>query len=547
MSELLAIEWEHEHLCGVQAQVSPGHVRIERTFVIRKPHASTSGSGPLQLEWLKPELMKLGIAGGQVLVALPRDEAIVKRLELPEVADGELPVMVRFQAGAKSSVALDELALDFVPLPKRSEVPGREVLMATVPRQTMDEIQSVCKSAGLEPVVIGLTAAAVAEFVARAETAADAAAAGASLVVARHGNRIEISMLRRSHLIFSHSSRLSEAATGQEAQAIVAEVSRALVALRAAIADVKIERAWTLVSASEHEQLAESLHRRLLCEVRALDPFTSVDRDPAVADAVADRSLFAGPIGMLLAKVDPRVPGLDFLSPRRPEVKRDMRKTRLIQAGAGSLALALLLGGLHWHRLSSLDAEIQELNASENDLNMKLKAGEPEAAASAEVAKWDAEGEDWLEELAELNAQMPSREKAYLRHLRADPRTGAVEFATIHLEGYARDQQEALRLNELFLAPGERRLGLTVKEGPETQQEKKQEYYPWTFQKDIRIYPGKAPPGAKSVKPPAAKTAAPAASPAAAKAGSAGDRPDQPTADRGSISKSATANGGASS
>ena len=82
------------------------------------------------------------------MVTLPRDEAIVKRLELPEVGDAELPVMVRFQAGAKSSVALDELALDFIPLPRRSEVPGREVLTATVPKQTMDEILAVCRSGG---------------------------------------------------------------------------------------------------------------------------------------------------------------------------------------------------------------------------------------------------------------------------------------------------------------------------------------------------------------------------------------------------------------
>src|SRR6516164_7225447 len=141
MADLLAIEWEHEQICGVRADVSSGRVRVQRTFVIPKPTTSSSSSGPLKIDWLKPELLKLGISGGQVLVALPRDEAIVKRLELPEVPDAELPVMVRFQAGAKSSVALDELSLDFIPLPKRSDVPGREVLLATVPRQPMDEVQ----------------------------------------------------------------------------------------------------------------------------------------------------------------------------------------------------------------------------------------------------------------------------------------------------------------------------------------------------------------------------------------------------------------------
>jgi Tfp pilus assembly PilM family ATPase len=488
MPELLAIEWEHEQVRGVVAEVVPGRVRIERTFVIPKPMASGSSTGPLKIDWLKTEMAHQRIGGGQALVVLPRDEAIVKRLELPEAPDEELPVMVRFQAGAKSSVALDELALDFIPLPKRSDVPGREVLMATVPRQTIDEVVTVCRSGGLEPVVIGLTAAAVAEFVARAESSADNAAGGASLVVARHGNRVEISMLRRCHLLYSHSARLSDAATGQEAQAIVAEVSRALVALRGAIADVKIERAWTLVSAAEHEQLAESLHRRLQCEVVALDPFSSVERDPRVGDAIADRSLFAGPIGMLLARADARVPGLDFLSPRQPPVKRNVRKQRLIRAAAGAVALVLLLGTVHWLQLSNLDAQIEDLADTERKLDQELAEGAPSKKSSDEVAKWVADGEEWLDELPELASRMPGTDRVYLKMLRCEAKTAGSAYAPMYLDGFAREQKDALNLNEAFLKAGDRYVGMPVTEQPEP---KPPEYYSWSFRKEIHVMKGK--------------------------------------------------------
>ena len=500
MAEFLALEWEHEHVCGVLAHVTPGRVRIDRTFVIPKPTASASSSGPLQVEWLKPQLARLGITGGEALVALPRDEAVVKRIELPEAPDDELPVLVRFQAGAKSSVALDELNLDFIPLPRRSDVPGREALLATVPRQTIDEVTTVCRISGLQAVLIGLTAAAVAELVARAESSRDDAASGASLVVGRHGNRVEISMLRRCHLLFSHSARLSEAATGQEAQAIVAEVSRALVALRGAIADVKIERAWTLVSATEHEQLAESLHRRLQCEVLSLDPFASVDRDPKVADAAADRSLFAGPIGMLLAKSDPRVPGLDFLSPRRPAVKRNIKRQQKILAGAVAAVLAFGLIGYQWMRLSRLDSEIDDKNVEETALNDKLKVYEPSDQTAGLVARWDAEGEDWLEELAELNTRMPPTDKVYLNKLRLEPRSGQAAAAVIHLDGFARDQNEVLLLNPRFLVAGDRYQGRPVKELPDS----KQEYYPAAFSKIIQLMPAK--PKAAPARGPATKS-----------------------------------------
>ena len=483
MPDFLAMEWEHAHVCGVLAQVSPGRVRVTRSFVIPRPNASTSNSGALQLDWLRPELAKIGIAGGQVLVALPRDEAIVKRIELPDVADEELPAMVRLQAGAKSSVAIDDLCLDFIPLPKRSELPGREVLMATIPRQTLEEITTVCQSAGLEARVIGLTAAAVAEFVARAETSGENSSGGASLVVARHGNRVEISVLRRSHLLFSHSSRLSDSATGQEAQAIVAEVSRALVALRGTAADVKIERAWTLVSAAEHEQLAESLHRRLSCEVKSLDPFAWIERDASVTDAVADRSLFAGPIGMLLARSDPRVPAIDFLSPRRPPPKRDSRKQRLVAAGAGAAVLVVLLGGYQWWRLADQESQIQKLTDEADTLNDKIKRAEPVTKAEALVGQWRADGEDWLDELVALNKRLPATDKVYLKSLVLKPKLGTSE-ANIALEGIARERKEALSLNDIFLATGDRFRGgpLTEKAAP-----KEVEYYKWSFNKDVRL------------------------------------------------------------
>jgi Tfp pilus assembly PilM family ATPase len=503
MPDYLAMEWEHAHVCGVIAQVSPGRVRVTRTFVIPRPNASASGSGALQLDWLRPELVKLGIDGGQVLVALPRDEAIVKRIELPDVADDELPGMVRLQAGAKSSVALGELCLDFIPLPKRNELPGREVLMATIPRQTLEEVASVCLSAGLEVKVLGLTAAAVAEFIARAEKSVENAPGGASLVVARHGNRVEISVLRSSHLLFSHSSRLSDTATGQEAQAIVAEVSRALVALRGTAADVKIERAWTLVSAAEHEQLAESLHRRLMCEVKPLDPFTWIERDASVADAVADRSLFAGPIGMLLARSDARVPAIDFLSPRRPPVKRDSRKQRLQTAGVGAGVLVVLLGAYQWWRLSDQESQIAALTAESNELNDKIKKGEPVVNAAALVTQWQADGEDWLDELAALNKRMPATDRVYLKSLQVKPKLGTTE-SIIALEGLARERKDALNLNDTFLATGDRFRGVPVVEQAAP---KEVEFYKWSFTKEIRLTD-------QSAKKPRSR-GAPAASPGA--------------------------------
>src|SRR4029079_18234269 len=161
---LLALEWDHDQICGVSAHVTGGRVRVRRCFVLGRPAVAVAGSGPLPVDWLKSQLSAQGVTGGDVLVGLPRDEAVVKRIELPETSDDELPMLVRYQAGAKSSVPLSELSLDFIPLPRRNEIPGREVLMATVPQQTITEIRTLCESAGLELKTLGLTPAAIAEL-----------------------------------------------------------------------------------------------------------------------------------------------------------------------------------------------------------------------------------------------------------------------------------------------------------------------------------------------------------------------------------------------
>jgi len=61
--------------------------------------------------------------------------------------------------------------------------------------------------------------------------------------------------------------------------------------------------------------------------------------------------------------------------------------------------------------------------------------------------------------------------------------------STMKLEGYARDQNEALSLNQQFLVKGDRYQGLPVTETPEA----KQEYYSANVKKTIRIVPEKAP------------------------------------------------------
>ena len=518
MPDYLALEWDHDQISGLHAHVSGGRVRVRRAFVLPRPSIAVAGSGPLPIAWLKTQLAERGISGGEVLVALPRDEVVVKRVDLPETSDDELPVIVRFQAAAKSSVPLDELSLDFIPLPRRSEIPGREVLMATVPKQTLEEIRLLCENAGLKLQKVGLTPAVVAELVARSEPPASDDLAGASLVVSEHGNRLEISVLRRSHLLFSHSARLPSEGGAHDPHTMIPEVSRSLVALRGAIPDVKIERAWTLLEPASHGPMAEALRKRLSCEVERIDPQAAVDWDGPIEPGI-DPTLLTGPIGLLLAKADPRVPALDFLAPRQPPVKRDLRKRKLIMAGSGVAVLVALLAGNHWLKLRAFDAEIDELTMTRTDQAAQLKAGEPVLKSAGLIDQWEKSGTPWLDQLKDLTARMPSTDRVYLKNLELVPRTNSIP-PKIKFEALARERADVLSLSDKLLAADER----YRVQPPTHKSSSEDQYYAWQFNGEITLVDppkqkGKAAAAEKAGpagKPPAAKPASPEKPPAEA-------------------------------
>jgi Tfp pilus assembly PilM family ATPase len=85
MSEFIALEWENTQVCGVEASVSRGKVRIDKCFQLKWPEGTNPADQPQQSgRWLKEELARLGIIAKPAIVSLPREEAVVRPLELPD-------------------------------------------------------------------------------------------------------------------------------------------------------------------------------------------------------------------------------------------------------------------------------------------------------------------------------------------------------------------------------------------------------------------------------------------------------------------------------
>lgn len=448
MADYLAIDWEKRQLCGVEGDVSKARLRIKRCFRLVWPEDLDPAKEPQRAgEWLKRELQELGVSSRQCLVTLPREDVVVRHLELPNVPDAELPDLVRFQAATRSALPLDQLQLDYLPLPARENSIGRDVLMTTVSKQAIATIQETLQVAGLEFEALGVSPIAASEVLVHLEHHEAQDPQQADLVIARHGKRVEISVLRSGQLIFTHSSRLAVDGEQQQIQSILTELSRAQVALQKQAPDVTIGRLWVLGAETEHQTLCAALQQKLGFAARLLDPLTVVEMHAKSAEAPGNHALYAGPIGLLLAREDARAVGVDFLHPRRPPVQQDRRKLRIAIAAAGIVVL-LGLGLFQRHQtISTLDEDLANLQDEASHQTELVKRGESQLKVAEALLEWQTDTVNWLSPMREVVAAMPGTDRAYLIdwHFTITPGRTA---ATIRGEGQARTRSDVDEFND---------------------------------------------------------------------------------------------------
>ena len=495
---LLVLEWLPDRVIGVEATTAGSQPLIGQQFELIRPEALTGADGAQVGAWLTAELAKLRVVARHVSVVLPREATVVRRLELPNAPDDELPLLVRFQAEAKSSVPLSELAHDFVPLPPRAGFAGREVLLATVPRPTLANIRSAMSSAGLELRTVAVSSWALAELVAATPGDANGRTdTGCDVVIACNGSRLEIVFLYGRLPLFTHTAHLPGESVEQDETALLAEISRALMAARNIHAGLQLERAYIIHDAADIASLALRLSPRLGCTAVRLKPHDLV-KASVVTDAGS--ASLAAVVGLLLHEVRHAVPAINLIAPRQQVVKPDRRKLKI--AGAIAAAVMLLtIGTLTLNSyLARLDREIEQQILDNAGLDEFLKNNEPVLASHKLVRDWNLGNVFWLDQMLALTERMPGTDRIYLNALRFDPRPEAL--GQLKAEGFARERKDVIDLDLRLLAERDR---YQVRPHAISQSPSDPEY-PWRFETEIilRTPPKPAKTGTNATEKPAA-------------------------------------------
>ncbi len=441
MPDVLAIHWDKRRLRVAEASIG-STVRVVQSFVVDIPDPPTAG-------WLREALRRNGVVARQTIVCLPREDAILRQLELPDAPDDELPALVHFQASTRSTTPLDQLLLDYVPIPKRTGSLQRDVLLATVPRTSVDPVRAVLSDAGLELISLTLSSFALAELVLRAEHALGQPATHSRLVILADSNRLEVVLLGRNQPLVAHLVRPPLDDQGRPIVAkAAADISRVLVPAQPWLADSPIERIWVLGELDEWSELDQALRDRWNCPVERFNSqIAQKIRDLELAKFGQSIAQFAPTLGLVLGRLQPQSPVFDLLHPRQPRPKLDPRKLQLAVGSAAALLVIAFVTFIYQWSMSSLDRRISLARATLQELTEKTTNGEPVRKAATLIEEWKTHDVDQLKHMAELDELMQGTARLYISDYNFGP--ASVEaIAKLHATGNARERIDWQQLEQ---------------------------------------------------------------------------------------------------
>jgi Tfp pilus assembly PilM family ATPase len=488
MPSLLSLDWNRDALGCVEADVTGGQVRVLRIGRFDWPAAiDRDTDAPTLGDWLKQQLRSIGVQAEETILVVPREEVVTRRLELPAAPDEELPELVRFQAAAKSTTPLDQLALDFIPLPPIEGEQALPALVATMDRQRLDHLQKTCAAAGLAVKSVQASPFAVAEVAIRRERQRGDDPNVATLVVYQDEHRVELSILHRLGLVFTHHTRF-DPGDERALRGTLAEINRSTVTFNQLMhSTVEVARVCLIHDGAIDPALEQALSERFSGRLHVIDPATDEAVKTNDAATAARLAGLAPAMGALLGDVQRTVPSVDFLNPRKPPPKRDLKRERMIYIGIRAGAAVLFLAVIAWWYASHLQSQIDTLVKEDGVLSVELSGAAAPKNVFSKIQSWQSTAVQPLSELDRLNKLLPGTDRVLLLDVHVLPgRTG--ELARITGVGIARTERD---IEELFDA-------LTTA-GYRVQPQVNDDYkldpdYPHQFDLDISRLPKAEPP-----------------------------------------------------
>jgi len=396
-------------------------------------------------QFIRKVLKDEGISTRRAIVDVPRDQAVLNTLTLPEAKDEDLAGMVQFQIVRELPFPIDEAVVDFAAEPPSGEYHQQRVLVAAVRRDILDSYQRVFKHAGLKLERIGLRP--YANLVALTHAEPDAGQ-GRTLFVDVGPTLTEIDIIADGRLSFSRAASVNvlprepeqsdsdatsapistppesdaeglelESEAENAVQSILIEVTRTLEAYRATDPEGQMDRIIISGSCGIETELATALEQQLGATARTYHPGEATLRSLTPGEPM---TAYAATLGLVLAQTDRTGRRFDFLHPKEPQAARRERVKRIPMIAA-TVALMITAGGVFFYKMSVQPKRerLAWLSAESLKLKPQAEAVDDFGELLGAMTQWDKNETVWLDELVRVVEVLPDNREAYLTQLSA--------------------------------------------------------------------------------------------------------------------------------
>lgn len=466
-------------------------VSSPRLITLRWPSPLSAESVTANGEWLKGELAKQGIIEKQLKLLLPREDIVLRSLELPPAAPAELPDMVRLQTAAKSTVPIDLLVCDYWPLAPQSQRTTIDILVGTLARTALDPVLATFAKAGLAVQSVGVSSLALARLVPIDDQTTD------QLVIHVDAGRADMAFLKGNDVVFAHALRLpADVQLSRLANLLAGDIKRAMISARKGNTGFVIAHVLYLLTLPATEPETADFEQQLIA---ALGCPVSRIADVLPGYTTSGLASHEQALARLLAAEEEPPVGeavLNFLNPRRPPLVRNQKKAMLALAAGVSLVVAAILAASHQQLVAGLDTQIASLEQKLRTLKDDAQVDAPKLASHAAVQQWVGLAYPVSETMQSLAGAAKGTDRLYLSMFSAGIGGGEVQ-SRVQLKGQARSQKELVAFSRRLVDEA----GYRVKPHDLTQTSYDADY-PQKFELDLDLL----------VSPPAKRTVASAPS-----------------------------------
>lgn len=388
-------------------------------------------------------------SGAKVIGLIGRSQAVLRDLRLPDAPPDEMPAMVQLQATRELSFPVEQAAIDYEVVGPPDDEGQRRVILAALQQDVIERYHNVVRGSQLELSRLGLRPYATW----RAYRQVAVVPEGAVLIVSLAGESLELTVAQGETVLFSRATLLRGAADSKAEEfdpgpALLGEVRRTLAAFTNQMPGTQVERIALAAGRNEHQSLSAALAAGLPVPVDRFDPFDAIELSreltQAGGESAGDRGAFGAAIGAAISVNEPWP--IDFLSPKKPVIRRDRRKPIALLAAA---VVALIVVGSYVAvqvQLANGRRDIERLAKQQAELEKQIKGDDKLMGANEilhkyrKVEQWTKAETKSLEELRRLTEQFPDSKNMYTTKLDIVRDNSPGRSGKIVLDGLARQQ-----------------------------------------------------------------------------------------------------------